>query len=274
MKIFSGIILAAALVGTPALAADMPLKAPPAPAPINWNGFYVGGNLGAAISHASGTSDFLDPTANPLFDRPTNPHDNSFSDTGFIGGVQLGYNWQVSPRWVAGLEGDWDFTNTSYGFCRQTSRNGSCDTVALDGTETINSNTQWLATLRARLGVTFGNFLLYGTGGAALGSVKTDVTLACATGCGSSFLPQVVNQTSSQTDTKFGWVAGLGAEMAIDNHWSAKVEWLHIDLGKVDSSLTVNGNNGAPSTETAVWSRNERYDVIRVGFNYRFGGNL
>jgi outer membrane immunogenic protein len=265
MKIFTSCVVAFALLGMPALAAGAPMT--------NWSGFYVGGNVGGVAAHASGTSDFLDPVGGPILGEPTSlPEDNSPSDTSIIGGLQFGYNYQFSPMWVAGLEGDWDFTNTGYNFCRQTSRTGACGGAAPDGIEIINSNTHWLATFRARLGVTVGKFWLYGTGGAALGSVKTDVTLDCATGCGSS--QPVVNQTGSSTDTAFGWVAGLGAEMAIDRNWSARIEWLHIDLGNIDSSLTVNGNTiGTPDTQTAVWSRSERYDVIRVGFDYLFAGD-
>ncbi len=143
---------------------------------MSWNGFYVGGNLGGAIEHASGTSDFLDPTGGLFGDPASNPQDNTFSSSAFVGGVQIGYNWQFDPRWFAGVEGDWDFTNTGYDLCRQTSRSvGGCANTG-DGFEIISSNTRWLATARVRLGITAGNFLLYGTGGAAWGSVVTNLT--------------------------------------------------------------------------------------------------
>ena len=91
MKRLATAIAAIALIGTPAFAADMavktPVKAPP-PAPVapvvNWIGYYIGGNLGGVVEHASGTSDFLDTLTGPGDTGfPTNPQSNSFSSTRF-----------------------------------------------------------------------------------------------------------------------------------------------------------------------------------------------
>jgi outer membrane immunogenic protein len=267
------------LLAAPASAADlMPVKAPPAPSPVwNWTGFYIGGNIGGAFEHASGTSNFLDPLATGP-DSTTNPQSNSFSPSSVIGGGQIGYNWQFNQRWVAGVEADWDATNTSYSFCRQTSTMSAPCTDTGDGFESIGSNTRWLASARGRLGVTFGNFLFYGTGGAAWGNIRTTLTQNCAIGCGSSDLPLPGGVASSSFNTtKGGWVAGLGGEMAIWKNWSVRLEWLHYDLGTISDSLTTNGTTPVvggtlPSTQTTTWSRSERYDVIRTGLDYRFGG--
>jgi outer membrane immunogenic protein len=105
----------AALVGTPALAADMAApvyKAPPPPAPIfSWTGFYVGGNAGAEWTRSNFTS-FLDPTGG-FFTAASYAFINSMGNgsahrTGFIGGGQAGYNWQTG-NFVIGLEGDIDW---------------------------------------------------------------------------------------------------------------------------------------------------------------------
>ena len=160
-----------------ALAADMAVKSPPPPivSPASWNGLYIGGNLGAASEHAAGTSDFLD-TVGAGTPFAANPQSNTFNPTNFIGGGQVGYNWQFDPRWVVGVEGDWDFTNTDYDFCRQTNTLSAACSENGFGFETISGKTQWLATARARLGITTGNFLFYGTGGAAWGRVDTNLT--------------------------------------------------------------------------------------------------
>jgi outer membrane immunogenic protein len=274
---YCGLVAVSLLLAAPAGAADlMPVKAPPAPPPVwNWTGFYIGGNVGGAFEHASGTSNFLDPLATGP-DSTTNPQSNSFSPSAVIGGGQIGYNWQFDQRWVAGVEGDFDATNTSYNFCRQTNTASAPCTNTGDGFESIGSNTRWLASARGRLGVTFGNFLFYGTGGAAWGDVRTTLSQTCPTGCGSSFT--VVNASSSFNSTKGGWVAGLGGEMAIWKNWSVRLEWLHYDLGTISDSLATGGltpvPGGAvvPSAQTTSWSRGERYDVIRTGLDYRFGG--
>jgi outer membrane immunogenic protein len=259
---------------------DMPVKAPPLAAPVasvfNWTGFYVGGNFGAVGEQASGTSDFLDTVSGFEFFTPTNPLNNSFSDMRFLGGVQIGYNWQFAPMWVVGVEGDWDWTDTRYFFCRQTVVGGApCQELGAGfnvGFEKISSRTDWLATVRGRLGVPFGDWLFYGTGGAAWGRINTTLTLSClgvppdqGGGCGSSALPLFASSTFSTT--KAGWVAGLGAEMMLAGHWAARAEWLHIDLGTITDSLPTVGDNG---TQTAVWSRAERFEEFRGGLSYLF----
>ena len=272
MKILLGLAAAATLIASQALAADMPLKAPLAPVSPGWSGFYVGGHLGVVDSHASGTSDFLDPLATPP-DSVANPQHNSLSQTSAIGGFQAGYNWQFDRMYVLGVEGDFSFLHPSYSFCRQTNTNSTACVNTGDGFETIGSSTHWLSTVRGRLGVTVENFLFYGTGGVAFGRVETDLALTCPTGCGSSIVP--VFASSTTTSTQVGWAAGLGGEMMIYRNWSARLEWLHIDLGDINSSLTTAGTTPVgrlrvPSTQTATWSRDERYDVIRFGVDFHF----
>jgi len=268
-------IAAIALIGKPALAADMAVKAPPPAAPVapvvNWTGFYVGGNLGGVAEHASGTSDFLDTCSAgcfPFGGFPTNPQSNSFSSTRLLGGVQAGYNWQFNPQWLVGLEGDWDWTSTRYSFCRITDQLAAPCFNNGFGFENISSKTDWLATVRGRLGWVWGNLLFYGTGGAAWGHVNTTVTLNCLGAGGRGNSVTLLTGTSSTSTTKAGWVAGLGAEGMLTKNLSVRAEWLHIDLGTISDSVTTVGT--ALSTQTAVWSRTERYDEFRVGVNYLF----
>ena len=110
--------------------------------------------------------------------------------------------------------------------------------------------------------------MVYGTGGAVWGHVQTTESLSCLVGgCGSSSLKLAASSTVSQTKT--GWAAGLGIEGMLDAHWSVRAEWLHVDLGNLsDTFMTV----GIPGTQSVVWSRDERFDIIRAGVNYRFGG--
>jgi outer membrane immunogenic protein len=257
----------AVMTGKPLLAADMAVKAPPplavaAPA-VNWTGFYSGGNTGGVIDRASGTSIFSDTENGNVF-----PLSDSFSNTAFLGGLQVGYNWQIDPHWVAGLEADWDWTNAGYSFCRQndqTSENVCAEPVNVTGFQEVSSRTDWLATVRGRLGMTWGSWLLYGTGGAAFGRVQTGLTMDClADGCGESIRTLLASSTTNTT--KGGWVAGLGAEEMLSANWSVRAEWLHIDLGTINAALPTTGNAGV---ETAIWSRNERFDELRIGLNYR-----
>ncbi|MEJ2432292.1 MAG: porin family protein [Pseudolabrys sp.] len=210
---------ALALGITTANAADL-IRRPPAPViapPYSWTGFYIGINGGGGfgrseLSNVFGTTG-LDVSG------------------GLVGGT-LGYNYQTGP-WVFGIEGDGDWSgikgSTSSGICAGT----SCEV-----------RNDWLATLRGRVGYSFGRFMPYVTGGAAFGDIKQSIT----------------GFTGSTTD-KAGWTAGAGIEAALSGPWTAKLEYLYVDLGSATCSAANCG-----TTTTADFTSN----IVRVGLNYRF----
>ncbi len=260
----SAIVLVALAV--PALAADLPVKAPAPPPPAySWTGFYIGGNVGAVAGVPRGTSDFRDSADVPPFN--TNPEHFSSANWSVLGGFQAGYNWQVDPLWVVGVEADWDWARPRYSFCRQTDITSAACIDSGDGFESIASRTDWIGTARVRAGVTLDGILLYGTGGAAWGRVVTTLSQTCPGGCGANSTLAVAASSTSTTD-KVGWVAGAGVEYALNANWSAKAEWLYVDLGTINSSLATAGSVGV---QTTTWSRSERYDELRLGLNYKFG---
>jgi outer membrane immunogenic protein len=107
--------------------------------------------------------------------------------------------------------------------------------------------------------------MVYGTGGAAWGGVDTTINQDCRIGCGSS--PTALNVTSATNTTKSGWVAGLSVEAFVVGNWTARAEWLHIDLGTISASLATPVGVG---TQTTTWSRTERFGEFRVGIKYVF----
>ena len=144
------LIVSALMPATLAAAADLPLP-PRAPA-WSWSGFYLGGSAGAA----AGTATFSDPEGPSVFGDKVNT-------AAFLAGLQLGYNWQVAPRWVVGLQADASYLDSSGSFtCMQASA------------QLIGSNCQVsprvLASLTGRVGYLIdplGHTLLYGKGGGA-----------------------------------------------------------------------------------------------------------
>ena len=267
MRRLGSIIACSLLAASSAFAADLPLQAPlsaPLPQAVNWTSFYLGGNVGGVLAHATGTSDFTDTS----FGMFPNPQTDSFAKPGFLAGGQAGFNWQFSPIWVAGLEADWDWASTKYSFCRQTDPSSAVCSDTGDGFETISSKTDWLATFRGRLGVSWENWLFYATGGAALARIRTDLTLNCmVNGCGASSFVKLL-ATSTGSTTKVGWAAGLGAELMLGHNWSARAEWLHIDLGTITASLPTAGSFS--TVQTASWSRTESFEEFRLGLNFLF----
>jgi outer membrane immunogenic protein len=262
-KIVVALTAVAAFTGS-AMAADMAVKAPaykaaPPVAIYNWTGFYIGANVGAIGSDGNTTHQCINP-AGVLNGLGCDIIPGSgLRGTGVLGGVQAGYNWQ-SGMWVLGVEGDGQATslkNSSSLFSPAFPLNGGgFDAPA---TFTTSARLDWLATARARVGVTSGAALFYVTGGAAFGGVRTATNLFGAP-----------NAYPSTTDsTRSGWTAGGGIEWGFAPQWSAKVEGLYYDLGSVTSL-------GASVPLITAFREGARYEingwVARVGVNYRFAG--
>src|SRR5262252_8034241 len=185
-----------------ALAADLPPSPPPrAPAvyvpavlPIyNWAGIYVGVNGGWGWGNAKWTADAV----GGFLGSTGSVHDNG----GVVGGT-LGANFQAGA-FVFGVEGDWDYsginTGTTASICNFS---GQCQT-----------GNNWLATLRGRAGYAADRVLFYLTGGGAFANVQT-----------------TFNGVKT-THTQSGWTAGGGIEWAFADNWTAKVEYLYVNLG-------------------------------------------
>ena len=230
------ILLAVAfsVVAGRALAADIPMPSPSPPPiylPVVPVYSWTGFYVGANGGGAFGNSNWSDP-----IDGTT----GNFTVQGFLLGGTIGYNYQVGS-FVFGVEGDGDWANIN-----GTTFNVSC---AGFGCETQST---WLATVRGRVGYALDRLLFYGTAGGAFANVQA----------GAGSFP-------FSNSTQAGWTAGAGIEYAFASNWTAKVEYLFVNLGNA-SCGAANCGGGIPSTpvNTTV-SLNE--NVIRAGINYKFG---
>ena len=181
---------------------------------------------------------------------------------GFIGGGQLGYNWQQGA-WVFGLEGDIQFSNER--------KSGDVCTVAgcpVGSTVfTRDYKLDWFGTARGRVGfLPAERILLYATGGLAYGNFSGS----------SSTLPMNIGTWST---LNAGWTVGAGVEAALGANWSVKFEYLYMDLGDVGGSsatnvVTATTVGRATTTTTLAYVFNTRFtdNIVRVGLNYKFGG--
>lgn len=233
-KFLASAAVAFAFYGAPAFAADMPVKTPvykAAPAPLSWTGFYIGAEGGGAWFDSR--VDFV--AGGPVTRGP------SVSDSSGIIGATVGYNWQ-SGLWVAGLEADWSWmglkaTNTTAANCAP----GSCA-----------NKLDWLATARLRAGYTITpNTMIYATGGAAFGDLGTRLTFGGG-------VPAPVESM----EVKTGWTAGGGIESMLNEHWTAKVEYLYVGLP--------NGPNRFNGVLTVDHAADVRTQIVRAGLNYKF----
>ena len=284
-------------VGT-SFAADMAVKAPPPPvAPVmTWTGFYIGLNAGGAWDNnhsvdtlgrpVQGFGDGIGPGSFAANSAAAATGSASFGNDGrFIGGAQIGYNWQFG-RAVAGFEADID------GLVHQNRTSILNNTVGpfpfAGAAEVINSqitNTRtldYLGTIRGRLGfLAAPSFLLYATAGGAYGGARASTSVAqtnndCVAFPGNCIAPTAASFGSGST-TLFGWTAGVGGEWMFAPHWSAKAEYLYYDLGSIsyNSSLATGGGSFVPGTTAIVNVQSTAKfngSIARVGINYHFGG--
>lgn len=253
----------------PALAADLPRKAPP-PAPVmapvmNWTGFYIGINGGYSWGHSSRDLNFFNPATGAAI--ATGTGGGRDLNGGLFGG-QIGYNWQAS-NWVFGIETDAQWTGQKGGTTVLCPLAGCLPALTavpagVGTTATLNDKLEWFGTIRGRVGVLVGpSFLLYATGGGAYGSVQTDLGIATLTATG---VPLTV--AASRNTDRFGWTVGAGIETMFASNWSAKIEYLYMDLGSVSSTAVFPTAAGIGLGATL----NSRItdNIIRAGINYHF----
>jgi outer membrane immunogenic protein len=217
-----------------ASAADLAVKAPPpvVQRPLfSWTGFYMGLNLGGAWSTGHAT------------DNVTGSNFGG-DNGGFIGGGQIGYNYQVG-NWVWGIEWDMDGADLS--------RTSNAITTG-SGTLQASGRTDWITTVGARVGwAVLGNSLIYVKGGG--GWVENSATLMNLTTGGSA----------SGSNTNGGWMAGVGWEWGFAPNWSAKFEYDFLGLNSWSPSNTVLVGGVA---DRLTLSRD--IEMVKVGVNYRF----
>jgi outer membrane immunogenic protein len=246
-------------LSAPAGAADLAArpytKAPPMPIAevYNWTGFYIGGHIGYGWEHTN--SDSFTP-AGALTSTTSDP-------SGVFGGGQIGYNWQFSPNWLLGVEAD-----ASGSDLHQTTT-----TCSATGCASAAHQLDDFGTVRGRLGYVINNALLYGTGGWAWGHSNTDRTVTCVV-AGGGVCPggpspsPLTGAVSSASGMESGWVAGAGVEWMFAPHWTAKIEYQHMEFDNIVRDFAY---AGFPTAARHTVS-DSTVDTVRVGVNYIFGG--
>jgi outer membrane immunogenic protein len=228
----------AALSIASAAAADLPI--PPAPAPVapvayapaaiyDWTGFYIGAHAGAGFAGSSWSDPF------------TGANNNFNTGAGFLGGGQVGANYQLN-RLVLGVEGDFSWTGLGL-------KGSGTDSIG----DTINTTTNWTSTVTGRVGAAFDRLLIYGKGGVAFAQDQSSLT-------------DLGGNTAATTFTRTGWTVGAGLEYGISKNWSAKIEYDYL-------SFASQGLNFSTPLQPA-YATNAGLNVqeIKAGINFRFGG--
>lgn len=273
---FGAVIAASTALATQAFAADLArkapvFKAPPPPPVFSWSGFYAGVNVGYGFGSDSDvtTTGIGAANINAVADGARPPR-LRLDREGFIGGGQIGYNWQVMPNWVLGIEADIQYTDLreSVNGLTVLPGVGANGTAAGTRSNLFTTEMEYFGTVRGRLGYSWDKTLLYATGGLAYGEVKNSATF---TGVAPGFATQFVGQ---RRGTETGYAVGGGIEHAFAPNWSVKAEYLYYDLGDTSISvLNIAGPAGAGGP-----GYNSRFEntghIARVGLNYKFTGPI
>jgi outer membrane immunogenic protein len=262
-----------------ASAADLgPAPAPiytkaPVAVPYNWSGFYAGGNAGWVGSadntiNLTGTDTGTGGLGTDLANG-TIPNPLSLGYNGFLGGGQLGYNWQ-SGNWVFGLEADMDWSSAkgsgAFPDAVRIIPGGLNGPLGISATRELD----WLGTLRGRIGFTpTAPLLVYATGGLAFGQQQLGIGISDPTG---SPPANLFNQTS---EWSAGWTVGAGFEWMFAPHWSLKAEYLYVDLGNISSTINYNylstvSPPGTPESSSLTATAHDTNNIVRGGINYHF----
>jgi outer membrane immunogenic protein len=286
-RMFIGLVAAAALgvaTGETALAADMPLKAPPLPAPVaNWSGFYIGGNLGGYDSSQNGGTTAV---PDPGFGAPAVlgaglagfgilPTTHNLGASGLLGGIHGGYNWQIA-KWVIGLEGDYSFLNRSDSDNQPLFATWpGVPTLLNNASMQLTTSNHWLASARGRLGWTGDNWMIYGTGGAAFTQTSYGAALNPGTVGGVTNLPGsgVLPSSIAFSQDKVGVVAGAGAEWMLSPHVLFRLEYLYYRFDGAAGGLPVTLAAGSPACTNCGWNVNWselQFQTFRAGLSYKF----
>jgi len=266
------ICAAAATAGFVAITTAAPPAAAQDTSGTPYNGWYVGGNIGGAWGDNDLRLTASQPTtpvvAPPIVIPPAdvaliNAGSNNSNKTGFTGGIEGGYNW-LAGNWLFGLETEFVALDVNEGQSNsfQSTTLTVNPLVAGSAPVTYTANqrakTNWMWTLRPRIGYVSGPWLFFASAGLAIADIKVSLDFS-----DNRTPPDTIRNDSSSTKT--GWAGGLGAAYAMGPDWSVKGEWLYADFGSISTSATTSSGFATLTSEGKV-----RTNIFRFGVDYHF----
>jgi outer membrane immunogenic protein len=237
-RLFVAGLAAAVFSGAPALAADMPVKAPYHDPGFSWTGCYIG-------AHAGGGWGVANPEAPTVAD--TKPQ-------GFVGGGQVGCDYQAS-NWVLGVDGSFS------GSGMHDQRTELFLGIPFNTLDTFETKIDWLASVTGRVGYAWDRWLVYGRGGAAWVRDRSNNS--------GTFFITTFNEGNALT--RSGWTAGGGVEYAFARNWSFLVEYDFYGFGTKSATLSGCGGVGCGVPASVTFPLNQNLSVVKAGINFRFG---
>jgi len=255
---------------------------------FNWTGFYLGGNVGYWGSQTNnitntGSVSYINPTYAPGASNIANALaqlatiSSSLNSYGFIAGAQAGYNYEFSRWFLLGLNIDFDgSTNSNNNIVLQKTVNLVDYDENYVGSLAIKEKINYLSALRVRLGYLLSpTFLIYGTGGVAVGNVTLNTAWTAQESLGSAVFPTITTQNNSNR-TLSGWATGAGIEWLFKPNWSSTLDYTYYSLNSMKVPATLAQINAAVSPSVLWGSATSNTALslsvwtIRIGVNYYF----
>ena len=219
-KLATALAISSAFVAAPAMAGD-------------WEGGYVGLHAGWADGDRD-TTYGVPPPFGPFYAK------NGYGQSGALAGLQLGYNFELNPKWVLGLKADWSWSDVD----------GSSSFPLAGFPASGSGNYDWLASTTVRLGYLVNDkFMLFADGGLAFGGFEFSST------SGYNF-----------NESRSGWTLGIGGEYRFTPRASMSFQYNYYDFGSDKNSGTITFPGALPFVSKADADMN----VFKVGFNYKF----
>ncbi|PDT91689.1 hypothetical protein CO669_04685 [Bradyrhizobium sp. Y36] len=251
---------------SPVLAADLPVKAPPAAAPT-WSGFYAGVSIGARWGDNDWQTSDIAPTFGAGAIVPTGGTGGAIDSVAARFGGYLGYNAQISTSWVAGVEADVGWADNKKTTNPVPGTAGLFFGVPFVGLPSGTVKETWDGSFRGRLGYLVApDTLVYGSGGVAWH--RLELNASCTVVPGNSFcFGSAHNETFAST--KAGWTLGGGVEHMI-GHWLARVDYRYADFGTSTQTFFAAGGVGIGFDDRFTARVKDRTHTATVGLAYRF----
>jgi outer membrane immunogenic protein len=254
----------------------------------NWTGFYLGANAGYWISQANnvvtiGSTSYINQIfplgARNIASALAQVATNNFSlhSNGFLGGGQVGYNYQQSKKVLVGLDISFaGLTDSDHTYALQKVVNLVDFDEYYVGSLAVKQKINYLGTVSARLGYLYHpTFLIYGTGGFAYGNVALNTAWTANESLGPIVFPAIAIQ-NNLSKTLPGWTAGAGVEWLFKPNWSAKIDYTYYRLNNLNAPAVLAQHNGA-ETPAVLWGSaaadtalTASMGSVRVGINYHF----
>ncbi len=257
--------VATAVMAGSALAADMPVKAPPPVLAYDWSGFYLGGVIGGGWTR----TDTSDPGLGVVGTVLGVPVIQTTDSSGFIGGVEGGDRYQFG-KLVVGWEADMVWGNNNATSISTFSPVPGLFTI----NRSISADTKWAGTATSTLGIAHDRWLIYGKAGVAW--AKTDYTSNWTINvAGAGTFPLFSGAGSTSDSSQIGWTVGTGVEWAIWNNWSIKAEYDYLDFG--NKTVAINGAvlPGLVNFPASFGHENTQHiNQFKAGLNWHIAPNI